>query len=117
GGRNAPGRVDSRRPPLVASPGVSLDPKAREFLDLLAAAGVPPLSDLPVEEARLNMAGLFAAQATPDAVAKVDDRTIPGPAGDIPVRVYTPEGRAPFPVLVYFHGGGWVLGDLESHDL
>jgi len=41
---------------------------------------------------------------------------VPGPRGEIPVRVYTPEGRAPFPVLVYFHGGGWVIGSLDSHD-
>jgi acetyl esterase len=50
-------------------------------------------------------------------VASVVNRTIPGPASDIPIRVYTPKGgAAPRPVLVFFHGGGWVIGDLETHD-
>lgn len=49
-------------------------------------------------------------------MAKVADRNIPGPAGDIPVRIYTPAGKPPFPVLVYFHGGGFVICDLDTHD-
>ena len=49
-------------------------------------------------------------------VARVEERTIPGPAGEIPVRIYWPEGPGPHPVLVYFHGGGFVLCDLDSHD-
>lgn len=51
-----------------------------------------------------------------EPIAHVEDRKIPGPADSIPIRIYTPEGSGPFPVLVYFHGGGWVLGDLDSHD-
>src|SRR5262249_19144340 len=50
------------------------------------------------------------------AVGSVEDREIAGPAGKIPIRIYTPEGKGPFPVLVFFHGGGWVLGNIESHD-
>ncbi len=49
-----------------------------------------------------------------EKVAKVEDRKIPGPAGEIPIRIYTPEGTGPFPVLVFFHGGGWVIMDLDS---
>lgn len=49
-------------------------------------------------------------------IARTEDRTIPGPHGDIPVRIYTPEGTTPLPVVVYFHGGGWVLGSIASHD-
>ena len=49
-------------------------------------------------------------------VASVTDREIPGPQGPIPVRVYRPAGDAPKPVIVYYHGGGWVLGSLETHD-
>ena len=49
-------------------------------------------------------------------VAKVENRTIPGPDGDVPVRIYTPEGNGPFPILAWYHGGGWVVGDLESAD-
>jgi acetyl esterase len=47
----------------------------------------------------------------------VQDRTIPGPNGEIPLRVYTPRGGGPFAAVVYFHGGGWVQGDLDTHDL
>ncbi|MES2461630.1 MAG: alpha/beta hydrolase, partial [Armatimonadota bacterium] len=53
---------------------------------------------------------------TPEAVAKVENITVPGPAGTIPVRVYTPEGTGPFPVLVYFHGGGWVIASIQAYD-
>lgn len=53
----------------------------------------------------------------PVALASVEDRTIPGPAGEIPVRVYTPEGAGPFPVIAYFHGGGFVVGDLDTQDM
>ncbi len=53
---------------------------------------------------------------TPEPVGKVEERTVPGPAGAIPVRVYTPSGTGPFPVLVYFHGGGWVIGSIQAYD-
>jgi acetyl esterase len=53
---------------------------------------------------------------SPAHVASIIDRTVPGPAGAIPVRVYTPEGEGPFPLFVYIHGGGWVLGDLDGSD-
>jgi len=49
-------------------------------------------------------------------VASVQDRVVPGPAGELPVRVYTPEGEPPFPIVVFFHGGGWVVGTLDSYD-
>ena len=52
----------------------------------------------------------------PEAVEAVADRTIPGPASDIPIRVYTPKGGSTLPVLVFFHGGGWVICDLDTHD-
>ncbi|ELZ32930.1 Triacylglycerol lipase [Halogeometricum pallidum JCM 14848] len=53
----------------------------------------------------------------PPAVGGVEDRTIPGPAGKIPVRVYRPRGDGPSPTVVFFHGGGFVLGSLGSHDI
>src|SRR5260370_26517927 len=69
------------------------------------------------EEARDKMKALLEANTiTPEESYGAEDRHIPGVAGDIPVRVYTPEGNSPMGVLVYFHGGGWVLGSLESHD-
>jgi acetyl esterase len=69
---------------------------------------------MPAAEARVA----FAARPLPPGapVAGVEDRAVPGPGGDIPIRIYTPDGHAPFPVLVWFHGGGWVLGDLASAD-
>lgn len=51
-----------------------------------------------------------------EPVDQIRDLKIPGPAGEIPIRVYTPKVQLPAPALIYFHGGGWVLGDLESHD-
>jgi acetyl esterase len=95
---------------------MSLDPQAKAFLNQLAAAGAPPLHSLPVEQARQAIAELFATKGEPEPVGKVEDRRIPGPAGQIPLRIYTPRGNGPFPVLVYFHGGGWVIGNLETHD-
>jgi acetyl esterase len=56
------------------------------------------------------------AGGTPEKVWKVEDRSIPGPAAQTPVRIYTPTHQVPLPVLVFFHGGGWVLGDLDTHD-
>lgn len=93
-----------------------LDPQAQAFLDQIAAMGGQPLSSMPVAQARHAMEMLATMRGAEEAVAAVADRTIPGPAGDIPVRVYTPAGRAPLPLLVYFHGGGWVLGSLATHD-
>jgi len=95
-----------------------LDPKVRELLDL--AADAPPIGTVPVEvmraEAPAQMATYFQMGLVSTPVAAVRERAVPGPAGDIRVRVYTPEGRGPFPLLVYFHGGGWVLGSLDTHD-
>jgi acetyl esterase len=93
-----------------------LDPKAQAFLEQLAAANAPDLTEMPVADARLAIDALFAAQGDVERVARVDDRRIPGPAGELPIRVYTPDGRPPFPVLVFIHGGGWVLCGLDSHD-
>lgn len=50
----------------------------------------------------------------PEVVVQVKNSTIPGPGGEIPLRIYTPEGSGPFPILVYFHGGGWVMGNLKT---
>ena len=94
-----------------------LDPQAKAFLDQIASMAAPPLHALPVAAARTlvrAMAGMSDARDIP--IAKVEERTIPGPRGSIPVRVYTPEGRGARPLLVYFHGSGWVLGDLDTHD-
>jgi acetyl esterase len=72
------------------------------------------MGSLPAPQAR----EAFAARPLPPGapVARVEDRTIPGPAGDIPVRIYHPSDLTPLPVLVWYHGGGWVLGTLEQSD-
>ena len=97
---------------------MTVDPKVRKLLDLSADA--PPIGTVPVEDMRgaapAQMAALFQMGLVSTPVATVEDRDIPGLAGDLPVRVYTPEGRGPFPIVVFFHGGGWVLGDLDTHD-
>jgi acetyl esterase len=97
---------------------MALDPKIRQLLDVSADA--PPIGTVPVEvmrgEAPSQMAGWYRLGLVSTPVAAVEDRFVPGPAGDLPVRVYTPAGRGPFPLVVFFHGGGWVLGDLDTHD-
>ncbi len=94
-----------------------LEPQIKAILDQAAAAKAPPLSSMSPGQARDEFRTMLESfGGTPPAVAKSEDRAIDGPAGQIKLRVYTPEGKAPFPVLVFFHGGGWVLGDLESHD-
>ena len=91
-----------------------LDPQAREVLDQLEAMGLPPMHTVSPEEARIN--GKARPRAPGPEVATVEDRSIPGPGPDIPVRIYTPSGGGPFPGLVWFHGGGWVVGDLDTAD-
>jgi acetyl esterase len=93
-----------------------LDPQAQALLDQLKALGAPPLNELSPPDARVAAQALGSLSGAPEAVAKVENRTISGPAGALPVRIYTPAGSGPFPVLVFFHGGGWVIGDLETQD-
>ena len=91
--------------------------EVKTILDLLAAFEGPPIDQITPGEMRANY-GAMSAAATKADMASVVDRMAPGPAGDIPVRVYVPaaDEAEPRPVLVYFHGGGWVIGDLETHD-
>ena len=91
-----------------------LDPQARAVMDQVAALGLPPAHTVSPQEARAN-AKSRPRPIGPD-VAKVEDREIPGPDSQVPVRIYTPNGDGPFPCLVWFHGGGWVVGDLDSAD-
>jgi len=93
---------------------MTLDPQTKLVLEQLAAAGAPPLEALSPEQAR-NAFALPRGEV--EAVGKVENRTIPGPAIDIPVRVYYPkENQTTYPALIFYHGGGWVVGDIESHD-
>ncbi len=94
-----------------------LDPLAQEFLAARDAAGVRPVTELSVEAARQQSIRLIPLAGAPEPVASVADRMIPGPAGAIPIRIYKPAGAAPLPVVVEFHGGGWVLGNLDTVDI
>jgi acetyl esterase len=91
-----------------------LDPQARNFLSMVA--DMPPLETRPVAENRAQLAGVIPLTGTPAALAEVTDMTLPGPGGDVRVRVYRPSTEAHLPVVAYFHGGGWVLCDLDTHD-
>jgi acetyl esterase len=93
-------------------------PQAQAVLDLLEQFGVKNISDFPVEGAR-QLIVQMNAEAPRAEVAEARDITIPGPAGDIPARLYRPQGSAAddtLPVLVYYHGGGWTIGDIDTHD-
>ena len=92
---------------------MALDPQMKALLDQMAAANLQPFHKLTPQEAR---AARRAPQGEPEPVAHVEDRTIPGPGGEIPVRIYVPKGNGPFGVLVYFHGGGWVVGNIDMTD-
>lgn len=86
------------------------------ILEQMAAANTPPLESMTPADARQFYLALRAMAGEPEPVGEVAERKIPGPGGDIPVRIYKPEGPGPFPMLVYFHGGGWVIGSIETHD-
>ena len=100
---------------------MALDPESQRLLDLMAAANRPAWITLTPDQAREQYLSTRAGAqgARPDGVS-VTDRTIRGPDGAIPVRLYRPEQAAPeakLPALVFAHGGGWVFGNLDSHDV
>lgn len=110
----------------TASPPPPANDQMQAVLDQLEALGAKPLGTIGVEEARTQptpadaVAAVMAAEGIEpdpalDALA-VRDIAIPGPAGEIAARTYTPEGEGPFPVIVYYHGGGWVIADLDTYD-
>jgi acetyl esterase/lipase len=93
-----------------------LDPQAQSVVEMLSALGARPLHVMSPGEARQATARLAKLGGRPAPVQRTEDRTVPGPAGPIPVRVYTPPGDGPFPALVYCHGGGWVTGSIATHE-
>jgi acetyl esterase len=100
---------------------MALEPQAEAVLDLVIKSGRPPYNVLSPKEARqLFRETRPASTPTPPAIGVVTNLAAEGPGGPIPVRVYRPAGVAdatPLPGLVYFHGGGWVIGDLDTHDV
>ncbi|OAI39654.1 lipase [bacterium SCGC AG-212-C10] len=95
---------------------MAVHPQAQTVLDTMAAAGISldAFDNMTAPQAREMMAAM-RVPLEPEPVAKVENRTVPGAAGEIPVRIYTPEGTN-LPALVWFHGGGWVIGDLDGAD-
>jgi acetyl esterase len=101
----------------VTAPRVGLDLASRAFLEAIESQGGPKIEELPVEEARalFLIVQSFPAKKLP---AEIEDRSIPGgPNGQISIRIIRPRGKSEaLPVVMYFHGGGFVLGDKESFD-
>ncbi|HZH75072.1 MAG TPA: alpha/beta hydrolase [Archangium sp.] len=93
-----------------------LDPQAVTFLNLLAQAGQPPINQMPVAQARMLTEALRDLGGPSVPVARAEDRVLKGPGGPLRIRVYTPEGTGPFPIVMYFHGGGWTLASVEVVD-
>lgn len=127
-GQDSPGLPSESTPPGT-SPGAAVqhrvDPRMQAVLDAAKALNPKPPHSLKPAEARQQPTAADAVKSLlqkegkstePEAVVKVEDRTIPGPQGELPVRVYTPEGRGPFPVVVYFPGGGFVTPSLDTYD-
>ena len=109
--------------------GAKPDAQMQAVLDELAKLGPKPLGSVPAVEARKQPTPADAVKALlkkqgkstdPEAVGKVENKTIAGAGGQIPIRVYYPKGQgkgeAPFPVILYIHGGGWVIADLDTYD-
>ena len=91
----------------------SLHPQARQFLDALAASNRPGWEEMSPAQARETFNGLKELFGTGPDLHAIENRTV---AGRIPLRVYRPSAEKPLPVIMFFHGGGWVLGNLDTHD-
>ncbi|MBA2458803.1 MAG: alpha/beta hydrolase, partial [Gemmatimonadales bacterium] len=101
------------------------NPQMQAVLEQLLALGAKPVHTLLVSQARTGPTPADAVKAllkkqgksaAPEPVGKVENRTIEGPGGEIPIRIYTPKGNGPFPLVVYYHGGGWVIANLDTYD-
>jgi len=94
----------------------SLNQQVEEFLYDLSEQGVPPLHRLSLSEARETYRDICVPDRPPDSVGDVRERVIDGPDGDIGLRTYTPGAGGELPAVVFYHGGGWMLGGLDTHD-
>ncbi len=94
-----------------------LHPQAEALLQEMRAQGAVPFEQLSVREAREAAAGFLLLQGEPDPVAAVTHRFITGPTADLPIVIYRPAGDGPFPALIYFHGSGWVILNLDVVDV
>jgi acetyl esterase len=95
---------------------MTLHPQAQALLKAFSDQNLPPFEQMSATQARLVTLGFRDLQGEPEAVRGVRDILVPGPAGMLPVRVYHPAPGETRPLVVYFHGGGWVFGDIEIAD-
>ncbi|MES2461632.1 MAG: alpha/beta hydrolase [Armatimonadota bacterium] len=134
GGGSGSAILPNPSPTVTASPSPSLaysgtlersDAQMRAVIQKFLSFNAPPVYTVTPQQARTlptiadAVRGVLQDQGrstAPEPVASVQDRTVPGPAGAIPVRVYTPSGTGPFPVTVYYHGGGWVIATIDTYD-
>ena len=94
-----------------------LHPQMKELMDRRVALGLPSNLDVTPEEARANsIAGRLAIPSDQEPVGEISERTIPGPGSDLPIRIYRPATDGPHSLIMLFHGGGWVVGNLDSED-
>src|ERR1700678_3464451 len=96
-----------------------LDPIMKAFIDQMALQPAPKMYELPAAAARLMFAAIMEMTGPKDVpIGKVANLVCPGPGGDIPLRIYTPVAAAAetLPALLFFHGGGFVIGNIDTHD-
>jgi acetyl esterase len=96
-----------------------LDPIMKAFIDQMALQPAPKMYELPAPAARMMFAAIMEMTGPKDVpIGKVANLTCPGPGGDIPLRIYTPVAAAAetLPALLFFHGGGFVIGNIDTHD-
>ena len=93
-----------------------LDPQAQKLIDAMVALNLPAIENWTPAEARASMRQRTAGLGPMEDVAAVADHKIPVAGGEITARVTSPAGKGPHPAVVFFHGGGWVIGDIETHD-
>src|SRR5262245_616660 len=91
-------------------------PRVQATLDQIKAQGLFAAGEDSVEKSRQNLREMTAPRGPVEPVAAVEDRVIPGPGGEIPVRIYTPAVEGPLPVYMEFHGGGFTSGDIQTSD-
>src|SRR5208282_1002329 len=97
---------------------MSLDPRVKRFLSILAAGNPPNALQISVAQRRMALAELLMLGAPELPIGRTEDRMVPGPAGPLPVRIYTPAEASArlMPAIVYFHGGGLVAGSIATHE-
>ena len=96
----------------------SLHPQIVKVIEAMQRAGMKPIEAMTPVDARRQMEDTAKSRkAEPLPVARVEERTIPGPGGPIPLRLYWPDAAGVLPAIAYYHGGGHVIGSLDTHDL